>query len=193
MTKYSEFLFIAACLPLGCSAAPAKPTPTKETAAAPGQYPDSTDGLKKLSEDILAAVKSKDQAKAAGLIQSLAVPNSPQHFKRIFGDDLGGKVADEYLKQAPEQEKELTKVFEECLQKNRTQVSVKRIESPEEKEGTGLQQQALRAMKEKTPLYTVRFTSPGESAGLTLWSFAYLENSFRLLGKMRFIMKNQER
>jgi hypothetical protein len=55
-------------------------------------------------------------------------------------------------------------------------VSVTKIESATDDNGTGSQKQALAAMKVKVPLYTVRFREqPGTSSGYTLWSFVYVD------------------
>jgi hypothetical protein len=80
----------------------------------------------------------------------------------------------------------LVAVFEGRVKDGRTFVSVTKIESATDDNGTGSQKQALAAMKVKVPLYTVRFREqPGTSSGYTLWSFVYVDGGFRFIGKMQ--------
>jgi hypothetical protein len=69
------------------------------------------------------------------------------------------------------------------VQGGRTEVLVRRLERPGE-EATGLQNDALKAMKRPTPLYSVRLVKPGETTGFHLWSFVRAGGGFRYVGKM---------
>lgn len=54
-------------------------------------------------------------------------------------------------------------------------------------EVTGLQKDALAAMKKEHPLFTVKLVKPGEKIGISVWSLVVQDGSFRFVGKMRKI------
>jgi hypothetical protein len=153
--------------------------------AADAAYPDTAAGLQKLIEDALAAVKAGENDKATAMAKAMILPNHEAWFKKTFGDEKGAKFAEEYTKMGPTLETELPKLLAARIKDGRTFASAVKIESADDKEATGLQKKAIEAMKEKVPLYTVRLgKAPGES-GFTLWSFAYVDGQFRLIGKTR--------
>jgi hypothetical protein len=145
---------------------------------------DGADGLKKLNEDILAAVKAEDKEKSAALIKGLLLPDSAAWFGKTFGEEAGPRLEAEYQK--------LVKVFDSAMldfyarrgPAEQTEVQVVRHEKPGPG-ATGLQNQAIEAMKAPAVLYTVRFTKPGEKLGVSLWSFVQVDGAFRFAGKLR--------
>ena len=146
---------------------------------------DDAATLQKLMEDTLAAFKAGDAARGNALVKRMMLPNAAAWFKSVFGDDVGGKLADEYGKMSPNFVTELAAIFQGRVKDGRTFVSVKKVESATDPNATGYQQQALAAMKTKVPLWTVRFGAEPGAAGYTLWSFVYVDGQFRLVGKMR--------
>jgi hypothetical protein len=152
--------------------------------AADTKYPESADGLAKLTQDVLAALKDGKRDVAASLIKSMVLPKHEAWFVRTFGDEKGKELAGLYAKQAETLEQQITKLFEDQLKQNRTNVKAYKLESADDDNATGLQRQALAAMKEKTPLYGVRMVEPGKELGMHLWSFAYVDGGFRLVGKL---------
>jgi hypothetical protein len=148
-------------------------------------YPETPEGLKKLIEDTVAAVKASDKEKTSKLVKSMLLPNHEAWFKKTFGEELGAKHAEEYTKQTGNFEADITSLFADQVKQNRTVIAVVKVESADDKNATGLQRAAITAMKEKTPLYTVRMTEEPDTAGFTLWSFVYNDGAFRLAGKMR--------
>jgi hypothetical protein len=118
----------------------------------------------------------------------MMLPNAPAWFRSVFGDDVGGKLAEDYGKMSPNLVSGLARVFEERAKQGEMFVAVHKVESATDARATGAQKQALAAMKTKVPLWTVKFTdSPGATGltGYTLWSFVYVGGQFRLAGKMR--------
>lgn len=156
-------------------------------AFAPGiEYPDTPEGLKKLTEDLLAAVKAGDKDKSGALVRSLALPRSAAWFTKIFGDDAGARLETEYQALLPDLVKQLTALYSRCIDMGQTEVRAIRIENAGDA-ATGLQNSAFEAMKTPVALYTVKLVKPGDDLGMALWSFAHVDGSFRLIGKLRAV------
>jgi hypothetical protein len=151
----------------------------------PARAPDDTASLQKLMEDTLAAFKAGEQDKAAALVKPMMLPNAATWFKKVFGDEVGAKLAADYDKMLPNFPAELGSVFKGRVRDGVTFVSVNKIESATDRNATGYQQQAVAAMKAKVPLYTVHFGAKPGGSDYTLWSFVYVDGQFRLAGKMR--------
>src|SRR5215212_5583716 len=138
----------------------------------PAGAADDAASLQKLIEATLAAVKAGQHDKATALVKPMTLPNATAWFRKVFGDDLGAKLAAEYNTMAPDLTAGLVAVFEGRVKDGRTLVSVTKVESSADDNATGAQKQALAAMKVKLPLYSVRLREqPGTSPGYTLWSF----------------------
>lgn len=140
--------------------------------------------LQKLMEDTLAAVKAGQKDKVAALLKPLVLPDATTWFKKVFGDDIGAKLGAEYNSMSSTLPTDLAGIFEGRVKDGRTIVSVTKVESATDPHATGLQKQALAAMKTKVPLYSVRFAEKAGMPGYTLWSFMYVDGQFRLVGKM---------
>jgi hypothetical protein len=67
----------------------------------------------------------------------------------------------------------------------RTKYSIVRVTDSESPEATGFQMLAMRAMKQKVPLYTLRLQRPDGSKSFTLWSFVYVDGGYRMVGRMQ--------
>lgn len=172
--RLSFLLLIMACSPLAVwaqdKADPAKPA-----------YANNDDGLKKLMEDIVAAKKAGDKEKVSRLYQGLLVPNYEAWFKKTFGEEKGVKTAVEYKELTAKFEEDMNKWFDQILEKGGPEIQVTHVEKADDPEATGAQKTALAAMKQPIALYTARFAP----AQIKLWSFAYIDGGFRLVGKMR--------
>lgn len=140
--------------------------------------------LQKLMEDTLAAVKAGQKEKVAALLRPLVLPDATAWFKKVFGEDIGAKLGKDYSSMSSTLPTDLAGIFEGRVKDGRTIVSVTKVESATDPNATGLQKQALAAMKTKVPLYTVRFAEKAGMPGYTLWSFVYVDGQFRLAGKM---------
>jgi hypothetical protein len=153
-------------------------------AAEPIKYAESPEGLEKLTQDMLAAVKDGNKERAAELAKSMILPNYEAWFVKTFGEEKGKSLAEQYAGQAATFDKDAVKLFEDQLRQNRTNIKAYKLESADDNNGTGAQRAAIAAMKEKAPLYGVRLVEPGKTAGMHLWSFVYVDGTFRHAGKM---------
>src|SRR5215217_2906032 len=123
----------------------------------PAPAANDTATLQKLMEDTVAAAKAGQKGKVAALVKPLLLPNATTWFKEVFGDDIGAKLGAEYNGMSSNLATDLADIFQERVNEGETVVSVWKVESPTDRNATGLQQQALAAMKTKVPLYSVRF------------------------------------
>src|SRR5262245_62232679 len=85
--------------------------------------------LQKLMEDTLAAVKAGQKDKAAALLKPMVLPDATTWFKRVFGDDIGAKLAAGYNSMSSTLPADLMGIFEGRVKDGRTIVSVTKVES----------------------------------------------------------------
>ncbi|MEZ0227300.1 MAG: hypothetical protein ACAI25_01640 [Planctomycetota bacterium] len=145
------------------------------------EYADGEEGLKKLVTDMMDAAKAKDKDKLDKLAASLVLADPDAYFKKLFAEK-GAPVAEGYTKHKDEIAKELPKLFNQAVEKNRTAIKIIKAEGGE---ATGAQKSATEAMKEKVTLWTVGLGEEGKGAGLKLWSFAYVDGAWKFIGKLR--------
>ena len=148
-------------------------------------YPDSGEGLTKFHLDLFAMIKAEDTDNATWLIKSLLIPNHRTWFKKVFGDSIGMKLDNDYSADLNAAEKDLADLYVQILNDRQTDIRVIKFDKAGDPSLTPLQKQALLAMKNPVPLYSVRFVKPGEKDGLHVWSFVHVDGSFRLAGKMK--------
>jgi hypothetical protein len=147
-------------------------------------YAESTDGLKKLMSDILDAQKSGDKDKFDSLVKSLKLPDADAWFKKVFGDDKGPKVAAQYKSNTDALEQDLARLFTKIVNDGQTEIKITRLEKADDPQATGNQKDVLAAMKNPVPIYSARFVKPGETLGMHLYNYVYVDGTFRAVGKM---------
>ena len=147
-------------------------------------YPESTDGLKKLMSDILEAQKSGDKDKVNSLVKGLELPDADAWFKKVFGDDKGAKITAQYKSNASQIELELARIFAKIVGDGQTEIRITRLEKADDPQANGNQKDVLSAMKNPVPIYSARFVKPGETLGMHLYNYVYVDGTFRLAGKM---------
>ena len=183
MTKIKLSILIASSLLIWACGAKGT-NGTSGTKANIVSYPETTDGLKRLTEDILAATKSGDKAKVSLLVKSLQMSDYEAWFNKTFGSGKGARLSADYKSHLSDFETGATDIFTKMVAEGKTEVRVSRFDKAGNSEATGAQNQALAGMKEPAPLYSVRMVRPGEDLGMHLWSFIYADGSFRFAGKM---------
>jgi hypothetical protein len=168
----------------GAPGGPAATTPTVRPAAPAVSYPDSTDGLSALANDLVAAARDKDDRRLALLLESLRLRQPDEWFEATFGKTLGRELAAEY-RPLREEIGHLTPVLERLIADRQTQVAVERFVRPDEKASVGYQSAALAKMAKKSALYSLRFTRADRKKVFHVWSFVHQDGSFRYVGKMK--------
>lgn len=186
MLRSTVSLSMALTLLCAVSAALAQDTPAANPAP---KYPDSADGLKKLAEDLYALAKAGDTEKLEAAARELILSDPQAWAEKTFTDaSMAAKVAGELgevKKDADRFAHEIAKLFADRVEKGQSEISVLRVENADDENATGAQKRVLAAMKAPTALYTVKFKAPDAEAGFSLWSFVYVDNGFRLIGKLK--------
>ena len=147
---------------------------------------ESNTGLRNLMTDMLKKVAAKESIQAQ--TERLLIPNQHKWFQHVFGDALGATLAAEY-EQLTEKIDTLASFFESANAKGQDVIDVISLTSADSPLAKGLQKTAIGAMKNPVKLYTVKFVKPGQTLGMSLWSFAFVDGHWRLVGKMRAIDK----
>jgi len=201
--KHLALALACAVVVFGCNkqsdAPPAGTGASGAAAVDKGQPKDSgkepgKDASKDNSADVKAAVdrglavaKTGDKAKVSAWSRELVLPNAETWFKKVFGDELGKKVAAEYATNSKDFE-ELGGLLDDANKRGATEVRVVRVADASDREATGLQKSALEAMKKKGPLYTAMFCEPGKKeSSISLWSFVVADGKPYLVGKMKAV------
>jgi TonB family protein len=146
-------------------------------AASAGAYPESADGLKRLVEDILGAVKAKDDAQISLYVSGLAIPEHGAWFVQTFGAAEGARLEAKYSELLPNAAKDIRKSFEYALKGKRTDVDVKVYEK--QGEVRGLVRAVLDATTRPISVYMVDGNNPKEKFGAYLGDFVFVEGGFR--------------
>jgi hypothetical protein len=148
-------------------------------------YPDTPDGLKRLMVEIYSATQNRDNRKADALMKALALPEPDAWFKNVFGDRKGAKLASEYRVALKTFDTELARLFAKVVREGQSEIHVRKFERAPDPQAVGLQNDAMAAMINRRPIYSVRFVKPGERLGQHVYSFVYADGAFRLVGKMQ--------
>jgi hypothetical protein len=150
-------------------------------------YPETTEGLSQLTRDVFQSVKAGETERTQALIASMKLPKPDAWFKTTFGDAVGAKLAAEYTEMLPEFDKSLTELYTKMVNENQMELKVASFNKSGDPAATGLQNAALGAMAKPATLYSLRMLKPSEDLGMHLWSFVYVDGTFRLAGKMRAV------
>lgn len=127
-----------------------------------------------LTEDDDAAMRSA---------RALLLPDPKAWFQAAFGDEhVTGLVAEyaPWRARIPTLQAELRK----NVRAGKTEILAERFDRSDDEMATTFQAIALRKMKVKTPLYSLRLVEPGEEDGWHLWSFAWVSGELRFIGRL---------
>lgn len=165
----------AAAAPRPIDAAPAPADPT---------YPSNAAGLQTLIKELLAARAAGDSDRTYILTESLRLRDYEAWFARIFGDELGPKLAADYKIQFDDIEL-LADTLAALSEQGRSEIAIERFESVQDLKAVGYQIAALKAMKSPVTLFSVRMQTSDGKKPFHIWSFIHDGKSFRYAGKMK--------
>lgn len=134
--------------------------------------------LEALVTELSESAKAADWKAFAQKAKSLRLENHGPWFTRVFGKTSGQRVSAEYVKRSKGMIVELRQTFEALFAEGGGPFEVYEAAAYR---ATGLQRRASFAMQVEVPLYTLRWPR----AGVTVWSFAYIEGQWRWLGKLQ--------
>lgn len=169
-----------------CGIAPRSLSQDANTGAAsalgPVSYPDSPEGLQRLVEDIFAAIKSGDSAKASASLSGLVMPDHKAWFANVFGSDEGARMDEKYVEDLPQEPAVIRKAFEYPLTDGRTNVRVTVLQKTTEPP-SGLSHALIEAMAQPISLYSVDGTNSTNKYPASVGMFAYVDGGFRYLNR----------
>ncbi len=160
--------------------------PLALAAPAGAAQPDGDAGLQTVIEELLAAGKAGDANKVEAIARGMVLPDHEAWFRRTFGAERAPRLAADYEKLIATLEKELDGLLAQVIRENRTTVRIKSFRSADDANANGNQKRALRAMKTKVTLYSVRLARAEDKVGgIHFYSFVHTGGAFRVLGKMK--------
>ena len=167
------------CIGLSLNAAPQEPKDTSPTpAVSQSGYAESADNLKKLIEDIFAAVKSGNNERASSYFSGFAIPDHGAWFVKMFGPVEGARLETKYAELLPKAANDIRGRFEYALKGERTNVGVQIWQKSALPQG-GAGRAILVAMNQPTALYSVDGRSPKEQYATAIGEFVYVDGGFR--------------
>lgn len=134
--------------------------------------------LEALVESMLDKAKASDWKGLAKLVIPLRLKDPKALFERVFPPESAKLVVEEYAATSKSMVVDFRKTFSALLAEGAGPYSCFEARGSR---AVGLQRRARFAMQSELPLYTVRF----ERAGVQLWSFAYVEGTWRYVGRLQ--------
>lgn len=158
---------------------------TSVNASAPSRSSDNTFALKSIFDELLNAETRKDKAAIAKAGQQFVLPSPETWFASMYGYAPCAGLTKEYQTVQKMLETEFPKLIKTLWEHGQTQVSVIAVRSPSDAGATPAQKRALEGMRQPVALYTVRFWKPGDKQAFNVYSFVYVDGTFRFAGKMQ--------
>lgn len=155
------------------------------TPAAP-TYGASVGGLQELMSALVDAIQEDNAGEKARLLASMRLPDAKAWFAKHFQAKAAGRLLTEYEPQS-EGIGHMLSALQTPIGQGRSTITAEVFEAPDQGGATGYQQLALRSMKLRVPLYSVRFSTPDRKDNFHLWSFVHDDGTFRYVGKMKAI------
>jgi hypothetical protein len=179
---------LAACGDQGAGASPDGSAPAGQQAPVvlPAEpiYPDSVQGLENLMAALVKAIKEDNATEKARILLSLQLPDPRAWFEGVFGAEFAPRLLNEH-----ERTRSgigwLGKHIEARIGSGLVAIQAERFDAPEQTASAGYQSAALARMKQRVPLYSVRFASADGNRSWHLWSFVHHQGTFRYVGKLR--------
>ena len=159
-------------------------TPAPVVLPAEPIYPDSVQGLENLMTALVRALQDDDATEKSRLLLSLQLPEPGAWFAEIFGPELGPRLLAEHQPQRGGIGW-LASHIKGRIDTGLVVIHAERFEAPNQQASVGYQSAALARMKQRVPLYSVRFATPDGKKTWHVWSFVHHQGTFRYVGKMR--------
>ncbi len=147
-------------------------------------YPDTVQGLESLMTALVKALQEDDAVEKSRLLLSLRLPEPGDWFRNVFGGELGPRLLAEHEPQRTGIGW-LASHIKGRIETGLVSIHAQRFDAPDTPAAVGYQSQALAAMKQRVPLYSVRFATPDGKRTWHVWSFVHHKGTFRYIGKMR--------
>lgn len=154
---------------IGCEEASGEPS-------APS--PVDVGALRALAAEMISATQTQNWKALAGLVLALKLQDPQAFFSETFGAGPAAALSEEYAETSKGMVVDFRATLSAILDEGGGPFTVFQARGFH---AIGLQRRATFAMEQDVPLYTIRF----DRAGVGLWSFAWVEGSWRYLGKLQ--------
>jgi TonB family protein len=158
-------------------------TPT----AIPSPYPDTSDGLRLLLQDVLAAAKTGDMAKVAVFVKEMEIPNYQIWFPETFPE--GGKSwVGPYGENLDRNERSMQEFFARLAKADGVLLTRRVNDSPQP--GKGLEWGMLQALKRPVNIYFASWKNSDDaedSSAEPIGYFMFIEGEFRWDSTISFL------
>jgi hypothetical protein len=145
--------------------------------------PDTEEALKNLMTSLASDVRSGNGDRAAETLQNLALPKPRDFFMALYSDAIVDRLVEDYG-DAREHLPELADIIRGQLDKGRATVVVESFDDPNDRKSVGYQSIALREMRNRKALYSVRLVGKEDGDSFHIWSFMHDGEGFRWVGKL---------
>ena len=125
-------------------------------------YPNTSEGLRKLIDEILRAIEAKDSTKESELISGLLLPPNSKWLTEEYGPGFGANLATAYRELEPGLEQEIKTIYEGNVERGWITPEIRRYLDPESVNAPI--DQFLNCMEQIVPLYATNFH--GDSGSL---------------------------
>ena len=146
-------------------------------------YPNSPQGLEKLTKEMIKLEKEGQKDALSVYSKSLALPETENWFRSVFGDKLGPPLAVLSERARSQIETGVSDVIAQVVKEKLLNVEVVRFGDECNPLATDAEYRFLIHRVRSEPLYDVRFH---DSQKQLIWSyFAYVDGGFRFIGNIR--------
>ena len=147
--------------------------------------PDTMEAFHARMEQLLAACRGGDAAKAEADARDLLLPDPRAWFAHAFGAEHPGldALVREYEAKSA-QLPSLPEAIRARAAAGQTEVLTERFVDPDDALATGFQAVVLRKVTKPIGLYSLRLLKPDAETGWHLWSFVHADGRFRFVGQM---------
>lgn len=149
-------------------------------------YPDTTDGLRELLQQLVAAIQKGDTQETSRITQSLAVPDYKAWFAQVFGATTRGSVAELYTASLRSPAPDVSDSLRGVVQEGKTNIRVKRFQPTDDSLPEWYVRPLAAAMQKPTPLYRADAYKDQESSWNFPGYFFYVDGGFRFVSLYAF-------
>jgi TonB family protein len=149
-------------------------------------YPVTTDGLRELLQQLVAAIQKGDTQETSRIRQSLAVPDYKAWFAQVFGAATGDNVAELYTASLRGPAPDVSDSLRGVVQDGKTNIRVKRFEPTDDSLPEWYVRPLATAMQKPTALYRADAYKDQESSWNFPGYFFYVDGGFRFVSLYAF-------
>lgn len=149
-------------------------------------YPETTDGLRDLLQQLVAAFQRGDTEETSRIMQSLVLPDYNKWFVQVFGTNPGTRVAELYLESMKNQTPSMSDSLRGVVQEGKTNIRVKRFEPNDDSLPEWYVRPLMKAMQNPTVLYQANAYKELPGSWEFPGYFFYVDGGFRFVSRYAF-------